>query len=798
MPVESRRLTDVIRGRRGDLAAVALLALVTTAFFADVLFGTSRLFIRDITRYYYPTKHIIRETILAGEFPYWNPVYSAGQPMAANPEYEIFYPLQLLILLPNYDLGFRLHFLIHYYIAVFGFYALLRSMGLRIASALFGSISIALGGLYMGLGNLLPILFPAAWLPWTLLFARRLLIRPNVRDFALAGLFLGMANLVGEPTTLLQTWFLIGAYALYRAWYDPLPFGRVLRRNVALAVSLALSGALIGAVQILPAVDHVADSARSRPFTFELVTAWSFPWARPLELLFPNLFGHIYIQGQGTWFWAGGMYSGMGSPFLFSIYLGLLSGLLLVSAFFVRQRGSGLVALIALASALLALGGNTPLYRWLYEAHVATAIRYPEKFAFMGLVACGILAAMLVDRLIEGDERLQRALLTVAVFIFVVALGIALFSLTKYYANAYLDVWGQRKSPNARFIVKISREDWWIAATRCGAAALLVWMLSMIRRSGSEMLRRTWMGLGLAFLIVDVAPSGFNVLPRVHRRFFNPPAVAPTLDRDRSAYRVFHEADWYGTSEISRKFFGTADAVYWVVRNGMFPMTPATWDFRTVLERDYDKTHLHPTIDLTEAMWDVKRGGGSEWRQIFMAMSNARYYTQFRDFEAERKRIRGRFKEAQPVDFVRTAEYPRYYFADEVVSIRNTAEFVNNLKNKKYSSRVAFVQFPSFKSASGEIREAVEKANSIRLDVEAAGKGFLVLSVTPHKYWRATLDGSPVKLHRTNIGYQGVVVPAGRHTLEMRYRNPVVMVGGAISIAAILGLGILALRRPPA
>jgi len=35
------------------------------------------------------------------------------------------------------------------------------------------------------------------------------------------------------------------------------------------------------------------------------------------------------------------------------------------------------------------------------------------------------------------------------------------------------------------------------------------------------------------------------------------------------------------------------------------------------------------------------------------------------------------------------------------------------------------------------VRGFVETANSATLDVESFGQGFLVMSVTPHKYWQS-------------------------------------------------------------
>ena len=119
-----------------------------------------------------------------GEFPYWNPYFGAGQPLAANPEHEVFYPLTWLILLPSYRVAFHLLTLIHLYIAAFTMYALLRSMRVRPEAAFFGALSYAIGGIAVSYLNLLPYLFTAAWLPLTCLYTRRFLLHRAWRDCA--------------------------------------------------------------------------------------------------------------------------------------------------------------------------------------------------------------------------------------------------------------------------------------------------------------------------------------------------------------------------------------------------------------------------------------------------------------------------------------------------------------------------------------------------------------------------------------------------------------------------------------
>jgi hypothetical protein len=240
--------------------------------------------------------------------------------------------------------------------------------------------------------------------------------------------------------------------------------------------------------------------------------------------------------------------------------------------------------------------------------------------------------------------------------------------------------------------------------------------------------------------------------------------------------------------------------VYWVVRNGLLPMTPAGHGVRTVMERDYDKTALVPTIDFTDSLWDVKRAGKADWWQPFMAMSNAWYRGIHRDFDEEKKRVGGDFTKSLPIRFLEGKHYPRYYFSDQIVQIRDRKDFVDKLKTETFSERVAFVHRPSFVPGAGKIVGLRERANSAIIDVVADSRSFLVMSVTPHKYWRVTIDGREVRPAVTNIGYQGVEIPAGTHRVTMVYSNDMIDIGGPISggtAALLILMAIFARRRAP-
>ena len=218
-----------------DAGAIAILVAVVTLMFSDVLFFGRAFYFRDVTRFYYPMKKVTRDIILSGDFPSWNPYLSGGQPLAANPEFAVFYPPHWLLLLPDFDLAFRLHVVLHYLIAAVGMYVLLRSWRLRIESAMFGAFAYAFGGLLLSLSCLLPYLFCLAWVPWVLFFFDR--------NRALAAIALALIFLGGEPVTIAQCVLIAMVYSVWR-------------RASARGAFVFIAALLIASVQIVHAADR--------------------------------------------------------------------------------------------------------------------------------------------------------------------------------------------------------------------------------------------------------------------------------------------------------------------------------------------------------------------------------------------------------------------------------------------------------------------------------------------------------------------------------------------------------------
>ncbi len=121
-----------------------------------------------------------------------------------------------------------------------------------------------------------------------------------------------------------------------------------------------------------------------------------------------------------------------------------------------------------------------------------------------------------------------------------------------------------------------------------------------------------------------------------------------------------------------------------------------------------------------------------------------------------------------------TAALPRVYFVNSV-QVKAGLQILNMIKNNEFDPKdVAFVDDNNLKvdkpdsTASTSITEY--KNQLIKVDVNASGNNFLFLGDTYLPAgWKASVDGSPVKLYKTNHDFMGIVVPKGKHVVEFKY-----------------------------
>jgi hypothetical protein len=90
--------------------------------------------------------------------------------------------------------------------------------------------------------------------------------------------------------------------------------------------------------------------------------------------------------------------------------------------------------------------------------------------------------------------------------------------------------------------------------------------------------------------------------------------------------------------------------------------------------------------------------------------------------------------------------------------------------------------------APAEARIVNYGPNRLAIETVADKRAALVVSETYYPGWEATMDGRPAAILTANYLLRGVIVPEGRHLVEMRYTAPAARRGAIISALTLLAL----------
>lgn len=235
------------------------------------------------------------DTLRHGEWPLWNPLILMGHPAAADPLAQPFYPVfKVLGLLFEPARGFALSLWIHIVVAAVLTYGFLRTLHTTRRGAIVGAFTYALSGYLITWLEMRHRTSTLAWLPGVLWAYELAIQRRSAGIAALAGGIFGVAILGGQFQFVITFGIVLGLYALLRTamlytdgarrpWW-PIP---------ALGITAVL-GSMVGAIQLLPAVEFLTLSHRvvSEGLSDPL------PLQHLITLIVPDFFGNPSVTTQ--------------------------------------------------------------------------------------------------------------------------------------------------------------------------------------------------------------------------------------------------------------------------------------------------------------------------------------------------------------------------------------------------------------------------------------------------------------------------------------------------------------------
>src|SRR5262245_60152755 len=157
-----------------------LLLALAVALFPGLVFGGRVLFERDLHQWLFGQLDTFRRCLRGGALPVWDPYPGFGQPMAAVPSAQVFYPWTWLSLLLSPGRTYTVYVLSHLLLGALGMRCLARRLGVSPAGSLVGAALWMCSGPVLSFGGLWHHLGSACWMPWVVVAADRALRSPGL------------------------------------------------------------------------------------------------------------------------------------------------------------------------------------------------------------------------------------------------------------------------------------------------------------------------------------------------------------------------------------------------------------------------------------------------------------------------------------------------------------------------------------------------------------------------------------------------------------------------------------------
>jgi hypothetical protein len=735
-----------------------------------------------------PWRHWMQQELAAGRFPLWAPGPAGGLPLFASYQPGVLSPLHLLWVLLPVGAGLGLILALKLWLAGLGMWLFLRGLQLHPAAALLSAIGLMFS---TWLVNWLTwahtsvyVFLP--WILWTITAWCH-----DRRPWAVPVLvgFTGCAVLGGHPETL----FIIGLTAA--GWAAGLIVSSPVRRWPGHLAGLALGagvGLALGAIQVLPFLEvlDLTQAAASRAGSG--ITSHFEPIGM-IDWVLPRYFGHPAEGVLGTYpFTEGNGYVGLvalvglglaGIALLRRrlawrilvpwVALGLLAWLLVFDVtagaviralpVFSHSANQRWIAILEFAVLVVSALGWNWLARHLARLVPAAGGRWSGGWLggaglvllVEGLVGLGIHGAGLIPPPVQPPYHLQNTL-----------------------------------PPNYQL--------YW--AGWAGAVALVVvgaTMLWAASGSGARWLGRLAPAILGAVLVLDLWRLLQPVIGTAPAVYYFPPnsfidqvreAVPPT-DRILIVGEVF--------PPNTPLIYGVRD---WRVQD---PMISAR-AFQAAVRID---------PDLPKSPWTAYNMYLHYARMGLASLLGMRYFIYPTDTNPnnppEPDPGRPNFKRLAFKDGLGLWEaegVPGFtYLSDRVQAVATGDAALDWMQARSW---VEVRAYPAVVEAAPQVIAGIRPGGAgespgsttilnytpgvVRIQAEATRPALLVVAESWYPGWRATLDGQAAPILRANYLSQGVVVPAGRHVVELRYQPDSFTIGAALSgLAALAGLALV-------
>jgi hypothetical protein len=690
----------------------------------------------DVISEFFPWRLAVRESLRRGQWPLWNGYNLCGHPLAAEAQSAPYSPFTWIACLLPAATSMSYSAAMVLLIAGIGAYLFARELGCSEGAALLAAAGWALAASIV-LYSQTAMGFATSYLPLLLVATRRAVWQPGVAAAALLTTVLALTLLAGHPESLFLNVLAACAWGTFEL---------ARRRSAPWRPLLSASGAgvatlLLCAIFLLPLLEAIPQSAEYRKKSGR-TAAREISGQQVVAGLATNFFPHLHVR---SWEVPRLSYIAAETGAVGSVLLALA-----IHGF--RRRRTALTWFFgSLALFGIAVGTGWPPLLNVLRSLPLLDITQLERFVFAAALALVILAALAFDDILRHGD-LRAAALTSATVLVLLAAG-------SFWIARHVTL-----GPATYGHHRVFAELFFLAA----AAALFAW------RPPVRVLMPALLGLVCAQRMLSELDTF---------RTYRPEAASPPIP-------LFEK--WKGIRDPFRAV-GVATT-----------LPPATNTFYGFEDpRGYEALTLGTFVS-TEPLWCSRQGiwfnRVDDLTRPFLSFLNVRFAMQSASLPIPRGW--SSHGEENGTRLLENANVIERAFVPARVALTSMQadDMVGRMWDVRDFRSIAWIETDT----PGEVRDNGPGRVSVRsydrggrylLEADMQRAGFVVLSDTAWKGWRAWIDGRAVKVGRANAAFLSVYVPQGQHVVRVEYRPRSFETGAKITFSTLLLIAVYVVAR---
>ena len=698
----------------------------------------------DVISQIFPWKHLVIDSWKNGQVPLWNPYILSGNPLLANYQSGVFSSINILFFLFNFKIAWSMAVLIQPLLAGIFMYLFTRSLKLGKFSSLISAVSFMFCGFITTWMSYTTLSLAISFLPLGL-FAIEEYSQTKLKRF----LFL---LFITFPLSLFSGHFQTSLYfVLYVLAYIAFKFFETRnKKDLINYLTFSFLGIAFSSIQILPSIELYLQAVRSD--IFQKIS--------PLQLthlttiLAPDFYGNPVTRNDIF-----GNYAEQSS------FLGVIPFLLSIFAFFSKSKKVTFFFIMAVVSLLLCI--NSPLVDLFISLKIpvlstASLSRILVLFSFSAAVLSGYGLEKLENHLKNEEYKHIRIWIGVCLLIFVLL-----------FANTLHQPFALKNSilPLLMFFgLTVS-----LAVSVFRKNLLTLTLIILVLLTSFDMLRfaTKWQSFTPPDLVFPTTPviSKLVTLDNTYRTY-------GPLGQEGNDYYKIPGTDGYDPLYINRygQFMESLNDGK-IKSSGRVGTTLPT-----------HAKYLPNVIDLL----------GIKYFLIKPRDLNKPWVMPIKKYPADKFSLI--YKEKGFLIYENNNVYPRAFLVGSFEVIKNDQKIINRILSPSANLRTEAVvekniQLNKNKYLSGTAVITKYSPNEIDIKTDGNKDSLLVLTDNYYPGWRATVNGKPTEVLRTDYTFRAIVVPKGNKDIKFYYDSDSFKYGLYITLISGLTIFIL-LARP--